>query len=176
MENFETNVNVSSIHEVLEAEKQEKINEVIQKAREEENDLEMMADPKSPEEWFDEIFEKLWQDWDWDDEKREIGHKKELWVDWVKYKKISITLIKTLDDNLWAVDELYVEYKKNGKSVNYCIRKKTEEDWTVKIQLKDLSDKRNKRMTPNKWTIVSKLREIYRVADAITKEEVEQNT
>ena len=122
MENFETNANVSSIHEVLEAEKQEKINEVIQKAREEENDLEMMADPKSPEEWFDEIFEKLWQDWDWDDEKREIGHKKELWVDWVKYKKISITLIKTLDDNLWAVDELYVEYRKNGKSVNYCIR------------------------------------------------------
>lgn len=148
MEKMEKEANVLSVEETLEAEKQEKINEVIQNAKAEESNLELMA-TGTPEQRFNWIRDQLADDSIEGDTRRLYEYKKEieLQASWDQFKDIRITFEKPNDPQWLLPTEEYIhikfEYKNNKKKINkrekydFCVKKTSDSDNNTIIKYKD---------------------------------------
>lgn len=143
---MEKEANVLSVDEVLETEKQEKINEVIQNAKTEENDLHLEAMAAiPPEQMFDEIWKKLEDHGKGSKREKYLKHDEEIeLLNWTHVRDIDITQKHVENSVQWKRDEIHAKYK--------CKYNKDDSTHSYDIYLR----KKTTQETDNNWKTVTK--------------------
>ena len=148
MEKMEKEANVLSVEERLETEKQEKINEVIQNAKAEENDLHLEAMAAiPPEQMFDEIWEKLRKHGRGDKRERSLDLSEEIQLDdWTHVDDIKISQTHTKNNVQWEIDLIHVTYDRayykgdSSHTYDFYFRRLTDDDGNQTIEWRRNSD------------------------------------